>query len=341
MSQIDIILAMQVGELGEFGLIELLSHTAPPGDESHRILVGIGDDAAVWRGDDRAVLATTDALVEGVHFTPATPWYDLGWKALVTGLSDVAAMGGLSRYALVALALTDRTEVDDVSRLYAGMAEAAVRFDVAIVGGNISRAAVTVITVTVIGRVEEDRILTRSAARPGDLIAVTGYLGSSAAGMRTLALEPDFSEELRDLLLAAHRRPLPRIACGRHFAAAGVKTAIDISDGLIADLGHVCQSSKVGATVWADRVPVHPKVREAFPHRYLDLALGGGEDYELLFTASPEIMEGATVSWHPPELCPVTIIGETTVGQSITVLREYGQPYVSESKGWDHFRKGE
>ncbi len=331
---------MKVGELGEFGLIEVLSRIAPRGDESHRILVGIGDDAAAWRSDGLAVLATTDALVEGVHFTSLTPWYDLGWKALVAGLSDVAAMGGDPRYALIALSLTEQTEVEDVSRMYLGMAEVAVRFGVAIVGGNISRAASTMITVTVIGRVEEGRILTRSAALPGDLIAVTGHLGSSAAGMTMLNSGLDFRPEVKTFLRAAHLQPLPRVACGRHFAARGVKSAIDISDGLIADLGHVCRSSGVGAVVWADRVPVHSAVREAFPEGYLNLALSGGEDYELIFTASRDVMEGAIDSLDTSEDCPVTVIGETTAGEGIVVLREDGRPYLSESTGWDHFRKG-
>ena len=340
-SQIAIILAMRVSELGEFGLIDVLARLAPRGDEGHRILVGIGDDAAVWRSEDLAVLATTDTLVEGVHFTSLIPWRQLGWKALSAGLSDVAAMGGEPRYALIALSLTEQTEVEDVSQLYLGMADVAVQFGVAVVGGNVSRAAATTVTVTVIGRVKEDRMLTRSAAQPGDLIAVSGYLGSSAAGARMLGLGLEFKPETDGFLRSAHLRPSPRIACGRHFAAQGVRTAVDISDGLIADLNHVCGSSEVGAIVQADRIPIHEAVKDAFPDGYLDLALSGGEDYELLFTASPEIINGAMNSWAIVGDCLTSVIGEITARKGILVVGADGQPYpVVSSAGWDHFKKG-
>ena len=332
---------MKVSDLGEFGLIEVLARLAPRGDESHHLLVGIGDDAAAWQSEAQAVLATTDTLVEGVHFTSLTPWYQLGWKALAAGLSDVAAMGGEPRYALVALSLTEQTEVQDVSQLYQGMGEAAVRFGVAIVGGNITRAVSTMITVTVIGRVKENCILTRSAARPGDLIAVSGCVGSSAAGARMLSIGLELQPETDKFLRAAHLQPLPRVACGQHFAARGVKTAIDISDGLLADLGHVCESSRVGAVVRTDWIPVHQTVKDAFPDRYLDLALGGGEDYELLFTAGADTMEGAVNSWATVGDCPTSVIGEITAGQGVLVVDADGQPYPEiQTAGWDHFKKG-
>lgn len=331
---------MKVGELGEFGLIDALARIAPPGDESHQILVGIGDDAAAWKADGRIVLATTDTLVEAVHFTEATPWYDLGWKAMVAGLSDVAAMGGDPRYALVALCLAERTEVNDVTQLYQGMADVAVRFGVAIVGGNISRAAAAVITVTVIGQAQEGRILTRSAARPGDLLAVTGQLGSSSAGMKVLTQRLEPAAQAISLLQSAHLRPLPRISCGQQLAALGVKAAIDISDGLIADLGHICRASGAGAVVQADQLPIHAAVKEMFPQDYLDLALSGGEDYELLFTASTDSFEEVKRSLNSEE-CPITVIGQITTPKDILVLRGNGQPYVTKRTGWDHFEKGE
>ena len=177
---------MKVSELGEFGLIDLLAKIAPQGGPEHRMLVGIGDDAAAWRGDDSTVLATTDAMVEGVHFATGTPWWELGWKALAVNLSDIAAMGGEPRYALVNLSLPGDTEVEDVAQLYRGMADLANEHRVAIVGGNITGAPVVMIAMTVIGRGLKEGLLRRSAAVPGDRIAVTGYLGSAAAGLKVL-----------------------------------------------------------------------------------------------------------------------------------------------------------
>ena len=329
---------MKVSELGEFGLIDLLAKIAPQGGPEHRMLVGIGDDAAAWRGDDSTVLATTDAMVEGVHFTRGTPWWELGWKTLAVNLSDIAAMGGLPRYALVNLSLPGDSEVEDVAQLYRGMAEMANRFDVAIVGGNITSAPVVMIAVTVIGRGLKEGLLRRSAAVPGDLVAVTGYLGSAAAGLKMLTGNLKLTPETAAFMKKSRLQPQPRIPEGQVLVKHGVRTAIDISDGLIADLGHVCGASKVGATVRVNAVPIHPLVQEALGKDALGLALSGGEDYELLFTASERIGEGVKASLGAE--CPVTVIGEITEGTSVVLLGEDGKPYHIDNQGWDHFRKG-
>ena len=329
--------------MGEFGLIELLSEVVLQGSAEHRILAGIGDDAAAWSGDDHAVLATIDALVEGVHFAVGSPWWELGWKALAVNLSDIAAMGGIPRYALVALCLPGDTEVDSVIQLYRGMAEMANQFNVAVVGGNITSGPVATITMTVIGRGQDEGILTRSRAVPGDTVAVTGYLGSSAAGLKMLACGLGFAPETSDYLRRAHLQPQPRIGQGQLLVKWGVRAAIDISDGLIADLGHLCKASKVGATIMVDQVPIHPVVRGAFPKEYLDLALGGGEDYELLFTADRETMGNVKSGLEASAVgsdCPVTIIGEISEGEGISFRRKDGQPFHVDRKGWDHFKKG-
>ncbi len=237
------------------------------------------------------VLATTDAMVEGVHFATGTPWWELGWKALAVNLSDIAAMGGVPGHALVNLSLPGDTEVEDVAQLYRGMAELANQQKVAIVGGNITSAPVVMIAVTVIGRGLKEGLLRRSAAVPGDRIAVTSYLGSAAAGLRMLTGGLKFPPEAAALLKKAHLQPQPRIAEGQVLVKQGVRAAIDISDGLVADLGHVCAASKVGATVRVNAVPVHPLMKEAFGKDALGLALTGGEDYELLFTAGERIIE--------------------------------------------------
>ncbi len=329
---------MKVSELGEFGLIELLARIAPQGGPEHRMLVGIGDDAAAWRGNDFSVLATTDAMVEGVHFATGTPWWELGWKALAVNLSDIAAMGGVPEHALANLSLPGDTEVEDVVQLYRGMAELANRHNVAIVGGNITSAPVIMIAITVIGCGLKEGLLLRSAAVPGDLVAVTGHPGSSAAGLRMLTGNMKLHPETAALLRKAHLQPQPRISQGQTLVKQGVRAAIDISDGLLVDLGHVCEASKVGAVVKVKDVPVHALMKEAFGKDALHLALTGGEDYELLFTAGGPIMEGVRTSIGAD--CPVTVIGEITEGAGVSLLGEDGKPYHIENQGWDHFKKG-
>jgi thiamine-monophosphate kinase len=324
---------MKVSELGEFGLIELLSEVVARGKEDPQIVVGIGDDAAAWRSGDSTLLATTDTLVQGVHFTAESTWRELGWKAVAINLSDIAAMGGLPRYALVSLALPGDTAVEDVTQLYQGMAEIAEQFKIAIVGGNISSAPLVVITLAVIGQGLAEGILTRSAAVPGDLIAVTGYLGSSAAGLRMLTHHFQFDPGTTAFLRRAHLQPQPRIAEGQLLVRWGVRATIDISDGLVADLGHLCQASKVGAIIKVDQIPIHSRVRAAFPRESLNFALSGGEDYELLFTASEEVIH----SIKEEADCPISIIGEIRSEGGVTLLDKEGHPFQIKEKGWEHF----
>ena len=181
---------MKVKELGEFGLIDRLNKMiadAGINKASPNLILGIGDDAAAWKGDSSIQLATVDTMVQDVHFTlETTTWQELGWKSLAINISDIAAMGGLPHYALVALALPEDTEVENVTELYQGMIEIAREFKVAIVGGNISRAPQVSITITVLGSSPDNKILKRSNAKAGDVIAVTGYAGSAAAGLEML-----------------------------------------------------------------------------------------------------------------------------------------------------------
>lgn len=338
-----IILPMKVSELGEFGLIRLLAELAPCGSSEHRILVGIGDDAAAWEGDDHAVLASADALIEGVHFLAGSPWWELGWKAMAVNLSDIAAMGGIPRYGLVALALPVDSDVDDVVQLYRGMAELAGQFKVAVVGGNISSAPVVTITITLIGQGQDEGMLTRSGAVPGHLVAVTGYLGSAAAGLRMLSSGLRLTPETTDLLNRAYLQPRPRVAQGQLLVKCGVRAGIDISDGLLADVGHLCRASQVGAMITVDHVPVHPLMQAAFPGESLDLALTGGEDYELLFTTDRENMNHVKAALEASPVgadCPVTIIGEITEAQGISLRTKEGRPLDVDELGWDHFKKG-
>ena len=176
---------MKVWELGEFALIELIAGIVGK-PSSNDIVLGIGDDASAWRTEASIQIGTTDILIQDVHFTLKTvTWRDLGWKALAINISDIAAMGGKPSYALVSLGLPPETEVDSVAELYRGLMEIAAKYDVDICGGNISSAPVAIINLSVLGKASEN-ILTRSAALPGDQIAVSGYLGQAAAGLKML-----------------------------------------------------------------------------------------------------------------------------------------------------------
>jgi thiamine-monophosphate kinase len=333
---------MKVSELGEFRLIELLTQIAGESQSKQtarrqQLLIGIGDDAAAWRSDAPINLATVDCLTQDVHFTLDTAtWNELGWKALAAGLSDIAAMGGAPEYALVSLGLPDDTGVDDVADLYRGMIELGNQFGVAIIGGNISNAAIVFISTTVLGSArEQDKLLTRRSARAGDKIAVTGYLGAAAAGLEIFQKQIPLCPEADAALRKAFLRPYPRVAEGQLLAERGVKAAIDISDGLIADLGHLCQASQVGARIEVDRVPIHPVVKTVFGDRSLEMALSGGEDYELLFTASADVIDRVRAS----ATCLITVIGEVIDDKTagVFLIDREGRPYKTARTGWQHF----
>lgn len=336
---------MKVADIGEFGLIDDLARQARARtgafERLHGVTVGIGDDAAAWQADG-VQLATTDTLVEGVHFRrDLSSWPDLGWKALAVNLSDIAAMGGVPQCALVTLALPSETSLADMSALYDGLCEAAETERVAIVGGDVVGAPVVVITVTLFGTAGSGpdggpALMLRSAARPGDLIAVTGVLGGSAAGLAAAVGKrgPGAGGDLQGLL-EHHRRPRARVREGQVLLACGVVCAIDVSDGLAADLGHICEMSHLSAEIHAAKVPVHPVVARLFPDDALHFALSGGEDYELLFTAPAQTVAAAKRALGES----LTIIGEMTSGEAgkVRVLDEVGKPLAVAKGGWDHF----
>ena len=334
---------MKVSELGEFGLIDLLAEMACSAQDNQiaswqKLLIGIGDDAAAWRGDASTQLATVDSLIQDVHFSlDIFPWEELGWKALAVNLSDIAAMGGLPRYALVSLALPDDTEVDDVAALYRGMIELAQQSGVAIAGGNVSSAPLVVIHITVLADTanQDGRLLTRSAAVPGEQIAVTGYLGAAAAGLDMLTDRLQFEPEAAACLKTAFLHPYPRLVEGRLLVEQGVKTAIDISDGLISDLRQICKSSQVGARLEIERVPIQPLVKANFGDKSIRLALSGGEDYELLFTGRAVTIDRVKNAAS----CPITVIGEIMADRvgEVTLIDKEGNRVNSREAGWEHF----
>ena len=327
-------LAVKVSELGEFGLIELLAKIA--GRTGGDVLVGIGDDAACWHSDASIQLATSDALIQDVHFTlNTTTWRELGWKALAANLSDIAAMGGLPQYALVSLGLPGDTEVENVTELYQGMVELTHLFDVAIVGGDVVAAPIVVLSLAVVGTAQTGHIMNRSAAAPRERIVVTGFLGASGAGLVMLQSGLDFDKATATSLREAHLKPNPRVVEGQTLARYGVRAAIDLSDGLVSDLTQLCKASGVGARIFADQIPVHPLVYHSFGDDAINLALSGGEDYELLFTASTEVISQVREAMP----CPITVIGEIVEEEpgKMRLFDKHGNEATLEKKGWEHF----
>ncbi len=343
--------ARRVSELGEFALIARLQEELGDQHEAlamqpagSRLLLGIGDDAAVWVSPSTAQIATTDTLVEGVHFPPGAPWKDLGWKALAINVSDVAAMGGTPEYALITLALPGEFRVEDALDFYRGLAEAGRRFGVVVAGGDVVRAAQFIVTVALSGRPSTagdgtPLLLRRDGARAGDAVAVSGHLGDSAGGLRLLTSSVDCPPEAAERLRRAHLRPDPPVELGRAAVAAGLRCAIDISDGLVQDLGHVCELSGLGAVVHADRLPVSDELRRAFPKEATALAAAGGEDYELLLTGPAATLEELRGKVN----VPLTIIGEMVAGEPHRprVVDSRGREIDLAEAGWDHFASRE
>ena len=272
---------------------EIISRLRARRSAGAEVLVGIGDDAAVIKGRaGRDVLACCDLMVEGVHFrTEWTPPRLLGHKALAVNLSDIAAMGGVARFALVSIAVPARFPSDSIDQLFEGLFELAGRYDVSIVGGDTSSSRDSLfIDVSVIGDCASGRAVTRAGARPGDTIYVSGSLGGSSVGLSLLEegvrLEDD--DGFQEALLK-HLAPEPRLRLGHALGEAGLVTSmIDISDGLSTDLWHLLEESNCGAVIRSGAIPIAECTRRYAGSRGADslrLALNGGEEYELLFTA--------------------------------------------------------
>jgi thiamine-monophosphate kinase len=325
----------------ETALILALSRRfGPPPPE---VVLGIGDDcAAITLEGGCCLLWTVDTLVEGVHFDFSyTPPVQLGWKALAVNLSDIAAMGGEARYALLSLAWPKGRDRAQALELGEGMAQAAREYGVAVIGGDIVAAPEVAVTVTVAGLAPGFRMLRRAGARAGDRIYVTGPLGESAAGLEALRRGVPLEAGLQAALAEAHLKPRPQLAAGRLLAEQGLATsAIDLSDGVATDLGHVCRESGMGARIPADLVPVSLRVKAAGPalgRDPLDLALKGGEDYQLLFTTPPEkggALRAAFAGAGLPEPLP---LGEVVPGEGVILITPQGEEDIT-GQGFDHFR---
>ncbi|MDI6710097.1 MAG: thiamine-phosphate kinase [Thermoanaerobacterales bacterium] len=333
---------MRLGEIGEEGLIKRWARGLRL---SAGVVRGVGDDAAVLCAPEgELLLFTTDMLVEGVHFTPAlVPYRDLGYKALAVNVSDIAAMGGTPRWAVVSLGLPPGAAVEDLDAFYAGLSEAAEAFGVSIVGGDTVRSPRDlVVNVALLGGAAPDRVLYRSGARPGDAVFVTGSIGAAAAGLFLLQHPvPECPEEVQAVLVHAHRRPVPRVAAGSALAAGGAVTALaDLSDGLATDLARICAASGTGALVRARDLPVSPEARllaRLAGTDPLEWALYGGEDYELVGTARPEDLPRLRATLAAIGV-PLAAVGEVRPREAGLYLRdETGRERPLSPGGYQHF----
>lgn len=327
---------------GELALIERIRQALPSRARSGRardLLLGIGDDAAVLLPPRRCHwVLTSDAFIESAHFLASVhPPESVGYKSLARATSDLAAVGARPRYFLLNLSLPRDRAGRWLNRFLAGMNRAARRFGLVVAGGDTSRHSTIAVNITVLGEVAPDRAITRSGARPGDLICVSGTLGAAQLGLelilRGLHREPRWKP-----LLATHLYPQIRLALGRWLAENRLASAmIDTSDGLSTDLGHLCRASAVGARIYAEHIPA---VRVPAPLRSrgldpLQLALHGGEDYELLFTVPRRLANRVPASFRG---VPLTCIGEVTHGRKILLADADGRTTPLAPQGWDHFR---
>lgn len=330
---------MKLKDIGEFGFIDRIRPDTLVRPES--VIKGIGDDCSVCRSTrDSVTLLTTDLLVEEVHFRfDKTPPTLLGRKSIAVNLSDIAAMGGVPKEALVSIAIPDTVPLETLDAIYEGMKSMAREFDVNLVGGDTTASAShLVINVALVGEAREEEVLYRSGAADGDWIFLTGPVGASAAGLEVLLENRTFEGE--EALVEAHLDPHPHVRAGRIIAELGVAHAmVDVSDGLAGDLGHICAQSKVGATLEESRIPTTPLFRSYCERFGLDptkLAIEGGEDYVLLGTV-PEESSGKLEKALESGGCGFFRIGRIVGEPGIRLLGRDGSTREIKPSGWNHF----
>jgi thiamine-monophosphate kinase len=323
--------------VGEEGVLARLAAGAVPGEG---VLVGPGDDAAVWRPPaGMAVVVSQDALVEGEDFRRDwTGPHQLGRRCLEVALSDLAAMGAVAGWCTATVCAPSTTVLDDVLALTLGLREAGAEAGCSLIGGDLSGIrGPLVVDVCVGGWVDPGRVLRRDAGRAGDRLAVTGSLGGAAAGLRVLrggTPEGASASQVRGWL-DAQLRPRARLAEGRRLAELGVRCAGDLSDGLLVDAGRTAAASGCRAEIVAERLPLAAGLREAFPEAWRELALGGGEDFELLVAAPPALLARAIAAW-PAGLEPLTEVGVLREGAGVGLV-EQGAPRTPPRVQSRHF----
>ncbi len=329
---------VSLSSLGEFGLIDRIRARFP---QPLLPELGIGDDAAVLSPSlGMQLLVSTDLLAEGVHFDRSFgPARLLGRKALAVNLSDLAAMGARPRWFFLSLAIPSAFPLDDIEGILDGLAEQAAAHDCILAGGDTCGSKHgLVISVTVMGEQSPELVLKRNGAFPGDDIWVSGWLGDSALGLSLLQEGQRLDGEGSPI--ARHLDPVPRLLLGRELAQASLARAmIDISDGLLADLGHVCRQSGCGAELMLEQLPLSERFRayaaaqQTYPWQ---MAASGGEDYELCFTASPD-NRAAIREIGKKSGIPVTVVGKVTSCGQVRACLPNGSIFQPSSSGYTHF----
>ena len=340
---------MDTSQLGEFGLINRLSSRLK--FRSSKLKIGIGDDCAVYTcAPGKYQIATTDALLETVHFDlDTTSPEQLGRKSLAVNISDIAAMGGTPTLALITIGVPQKLTVSFLDKFYDGINQVSQKYGVVLAGGDtIASPNHLFINITVLGEVDRKRLFTRSGAKPGDKILVTGNLGDSALGLRLLKSPhhnwAGITQKMK-VVIQKHLDPTPRMLESKILSRSGAKitSMIDISDGLVQDLGHICNNSEVGAILHNKQLPISPALKYICNHNNLDsndFVLAGGEDYELLFTTSPKDVTKIIRQFRKTDT-PVTVIGEITSSKGeLFLVHESGRrDSLRNTKGYDHFRQ--
>lgn len=320
----------KLSDMGEMWLVEQIVESLPRGARPGE---GPGDDAAVvYPESGPPWLFCIDTVTEGVHFRPdvSSP-NDVGWKAVAVNLSDVAAMGGSPSLAVVSVCAPSYTETEAVSEIVAGAGDCAGRFGARVAGGDTTESPVLSVTAAVLGRMPEGvGPVLRTGARPGDAVLVTGCLGEAEAGRRAALAGRD----LESPAVRRHRRPIPRLAEGVRAARLGATSMIDVSDGLVLDARRLAKASGCRLAIDLTRIPVACDTNEAGS---LALALAGGEDFEVLFTAGREAIESLLEQWGEG-LTPVRVIGEVSEGAGVELFPQEMVPEDLEAGGWEHFR---
>lgn len=342
---------MNLRHLGEFGLIARLQSRLK--FRSPQTIAGIGDDCAVYRPGGRrgkVQIVTCDSLIEKVHFDLSlTTAKQLGRKALAVSISDIAAMGGIPLLALVSIGVPAKTSVRFLERFYDGLNEISQEYQIELAGGDtVSSPNHFYISVTLLGEAAQNRWFSRSGARPGDKILVTGTLGDSALGLRILKSgkkSANGPQTSKNLLIQKHLDPTPRMPESRMLAKSRAKVTamIDISDGLMQDLAHICKASGVGAVLWEESLPTSQpfdkfKALNDIPAQ--ELVLAGGEDYELLFTLSSENVRNLICRFDRAGR-RLACIGEITgTPGEVSMIGKRGQRKIlPQTPGFDHFTK--
>jgi thiamine-monophosphate kinase len=321
--------------LGEFERIA--RYFAPLAGED---ALGLKDDAALIAGpNDTQLVLTADALIEGVHFLPTDPPRDIAQKLLRVNLSDLAAKGARPQGYLLTLALPSTHDEAWLAEFSAGLAADQKQYGIALLGGDSSRIdGPAALSLAAIGTVDAGRAVLRSGAKAGDWLYVSGTLGDAALGLKVLRSDltvPDPAH--RDHLVSRYRLPQPRTVLGRHYVGLAA-AAIDISDGLVADLGHLCEASGVAGVIETARLPLSDAARAALAAdpALVETVLTGGDDYELLFTAMPTASGAvAELARHLGE--QVTEIGRIEAGRGVTVLSPDGSALAVGKGGYSHF----